>query len=1116
MNIVPTQTASSSYDIDDTVEISAGQYWKHENGNVHLISSLNIIDNELHSIEVSPHPRYGGGGRFMSDEFFSKFVPITHEEAESIRSVEIKEVESEMNQIKLEMDAGYHDEDGISAKLLMERVSSSGMAQISMSPDAAHKQIEVIGEKSKVLQEIAQKQAEFIQEKSKAIATKTSLIASFYTEKGKQALASVDHTMKCVKKLQKSVYTLEVFTGKGVDVIKIRDGEPASQEEPLTFYQRKLFLDEEWFINLNAGGLDFRDMTDFTKALQEDISIIDRMAPSPRSVVLLQFRRSDKSYFPKDYEKSIGDIFYEAGMNEANRVRILLIRNGGMVHIVKTEDIADGVRLFPTAVEIDDNYRVSKQKRLFSGMTIDANDQKLNPKDLGYVEARNSHEEKTVYYQRVILILCGVHLRDNDVFGDFKNSNQFDNWFNEEFQNECCHFVHDDEDSLSDGITPVRDWIVEKNSIIQPGTRIVCSWWKIMDETTAPSAVKVVSGQRYDRTEWNYKPLRDIDVAIVKSSMGELYVEAECYNVNTKSKKNIKVYFERNSRLTNILALDTAKSSDIHYYLESRRHREHYLEYVNIFMYAQKVLKDEEISNKPFVDAMIDGACKALPQCSSDEIVSAVNDSVRIWRAENNGKLLPVTADKDYQKVLNAIGKQVWAMLSGDAVQLIDHYCQEGNISPTCVLMNGSGEYEVIIPDEHLVCSDGSLPFANSVTLKHGKNGFVLKSTERTLNRIRTASRMVKLYNDPKSAFAQLSHPSLPDYVEHLKEIIRLSADRLVTWHNGGTLNHLEVEFFMDLYVDAKNRWGEEVFMPFALVAQNDNLKIYGFSAYAKDLLAFYASDEQFEVVERRMAHWRGGRDKAKDLRKKRDIGNSPFEFRAYTKDVKKACFKPKHHSGAIRMLDADRLGSSHIWGQDSQKEMFSDNDSFLELIESKYIKSTLKSWNIVTPDERLNAFFAWYDPQRKSEYWKCSTTYSVSAGDASATLTVGKIIVTQEDLEHANAEHIFRYLRKTKLAEEVIVSIDGESFIFSDAKGGKAQCIIPISNVSAYSRQDESGDLILKAIIDAIKSGVECRGKGDGFGFNATREGELGRVHKRRPNVKVEKQVEEEDEDEI
>lgn len=1099
-NIVPAFT-SSSHDIDDTVEISAGQYWKHSGGNVHLISSLNIIDNELHSIEVSPHPRHGGGGRFMSDEFFSKFVPITPDEAEAIRSAEIKEVEAEMNQIKLEMDAGYHDEDGVSAKLLIERVSSSGIAQISMSPDAAHKQIEVIGERSKQLQDIAQKQAEFIQEKSKAIATKTSLVASFYTEKGKQALASVDHTLKCVKKLQKSVYTLEVFTGKGVDVIKLRDGEPAPSDEPLTFFQRKLFLDEEWFFNLKNGGADFNNVVDFRDAVQKDFSVIERMAPSPRSVVLLQMRRSEKSYFPKGHQYSIGDIFYETSMNDANKERILLIRNGERVHIVRTEDIANGARLFPTALEIDDTYRVSMQKNLFGGMTIDTNDQKLNPRDLGYVEARNSHDEKTIYYQRVILILCGIHLRDNDVFGDFKNSAQFENWFNEVFQFECCRFVHDDEDALSDGITPVMEWIKEKNSVIQPGTRLICNWGEIMDETTAPGAVKYsIDGRGYERTHWLYRPIKNIGLAVVKSSLGELYVEVECYkSFGSDIEKKIKVFFERCGSYNYLLAIDNVRASEIHYYLESRRHRKDYLNYVSAFMLARDVLREEESVNMPFVQMVIDGACSTLPQCSRSDVESAVYEAVRMWRADNNGKLLPIASNKDYKKVLNSIGKQVWAILSGDAITAIEEYCAANAIDPSYVFMNGSGEYEVIVPDKSMTDSNGLALFATAMLLKQNKKGLSLDGSSLVMNRIESGKRVVKSYSDTQSEFAINAHSTFAAYVEYMRPIIENTTKRLIELHGGGYLNEAELNVLKPLYNESKQWGGDYAFFPLAIIVHGDEVTTFGFQACSRDIILSYASPEDIAAIReyrgRRFRHGRENVDKAlEDLQ----FSFSPFEFRAMSHDIRKAFLKPKHGEGIIGIGEYTKIGKGAVFGRNyysGNKSLYSENDDFTEYFLSEYSNSKKERLAIIPVDSGMNQFFPPYDQSRHQDYYSCDMRYSIVGTDTK--FSVVNIIVTEEETENTGFKNYrLSHLFAVGYPEKARITLDEECVHLANLETGDVKTI-PMSSIQGWG--DSKTELIAK-LKNMLSSGDEIICEAGNNGFQVSRIGELGRVFKKKP----------------
>ena len=55
---------SSTFDMEnEEVEIQSGQYWRlkipfipYQKGTVLLINSLNIIDNILHSVELTPHP----------------------------------------------------------------------------------------------------------------------------------------------------------------------------------------------------------------------------------------------------------------------------------------------------------------------------------------------------------------------------------------------------------------------------------------------------------------------------------------------------------------------------------------------------------------------------------------------------------------------------------------------------------------------------------------------------------------------------------------------------------------------------------------------------------------------------------------------------------------------------------------------------------------------------------------------------------------------------------------------------------------------------------------------------------------------------------------------------
>lgn len=692
---------TKSYDINKEVDVAGGQYWRYlgeDNNNalcgqLLLVASLNIIDGYLHSLQIFYHPstKKTGDFRIDTEEFFEKFEYVPDAEAQKIRDAEMSEVKELIDQTRNEMLIGYVDDNGMKASDAMHAIAHSGASDIDNFHAATATSVAVIERQSESIKNLAEKQKEYVSSKAVTLKENTSLLACYYTEQGQQALASVGQVFKFVKKLDSGIRTLGIFLGRGVKLTRLSSGAEAASDIPLTFYQRKLFLDEEWFFNMLDGGCDFMDFENFASAIEADFSVIERMLPSERSVVLVQYRRHDKKYFDYDEMKTFaakfGAIMKEAALNEENKARFLLVRNGKNVFRIDSDDLKEGMRLFPTAVEIDDCYRSSKYGMRFGGVTDDS---KFKPSDLEYVEARDKHDHKAVYYKRVLLMLFGVHSREPEVFGSFMGVEQYASWYMGDFQQKCCAFIHDDEDALDHKRPSATEWIGAKNKMVQPGSRIVADWGRMMDVDSAPGAYssKVDSDHR---AYMNWRPVERLALTVVKSSGGRLYVEAPCRHSWHNTERNIKVYLDRAS---GYLTLDDIDFGDITMYFNSRKERENYEQFIGVLSKAREVLIEETKTVEPFRAELIDAVAGYFEADAVEEVARAVDDGIRLWRAVNGGKMVPARDNTaEYAKALEAIGKNIWGSMRGDHLLPVEAYIAENGIDPVRLTMDGRGNY---------------------------------------------------------------------------------------------------------------------------------------------------------------------------------------------------------------------------------------------------------------------------------------------------------------------------------------------------------------------------------------------------------------------------------------
>lgn len=237
----------------------------------------------------------------------------------------------------------------------------------------------------------------------------------------------------------KVLLTIQLYLGIEEDIFQITEGEPAPIDEPLSFRQALLYMDEEVAV-LDNDGIDFKDIDKFDEFISKHF---EKIIPEKKSVVVFRVRRNDKDY---------GDKYLNAIYNAENKTTYILIRNGNNLYRISTA-INIYPRLFPNKSEINDIYA------------------KVDNNNLDYFERKSKDDADDILlnYQRNIMILQGLIDR-TDIFKPIPENI---NLFKFQDHSDNINMIYDGELLLPSHKKPFKEWQKEINSKIQRGSRII-------------------------------------------------------------------------------------------------------------------------------------------------------------------------------------------------------------------------------------------------------------------------------------------------------------------------------------------------------------------------------------------------------------------------------------------------------------------------------------------------------------------------------------------------------------------------------------------------------------------------------------------------------------------
>lgn len=538
--------------------------------------------------------------------------------------------------------------------------------------------------------------------KREIVEIRSRMLKRILDSKRNELKKTVDEFRNKIEKIQKVIYTIELYLGIKEQVVLLQEGQRAPAEEPISFRQQVLFMDEE-VGDPEDDGIDFKRIDEFDAWLLKNKNYI-KVIPEKKGVVILRVRRKDKEYSDNPFINSM--------LNENNKETYILIRNGDRICRIWA-DIIIHPRLFPQRNEFQELMEIAsgRIKETKEGRSIFESDKK-------------KADDEVFRYRQQMIMMQGMIDR-TELFHPLPSDFEIKLSKEETFEKGYVRFIYDDEIALPDGRLSFDQWRSELNSTIHEGSRIIISgkWgdrfvsskeyfdrvigWENKRERsfTLPSegvyqvekhvrqelliVEKKIKKSEYDPKkegkEYEARTTYDFEKGKNKLIVRDEYVTVTMLNDNGRAKQEVQDvesliikynpgggvykrydYHERKNRISFIiepddpfiLNYDEASLDDVDFYLNSRVNRAEYL-WMMPCLYSVKQMRLAEIEfEKDFVKMTVGQLLsKATKKGLSEEKIEAIVwDNVKWWKLKNKWKR---GIDKDDTKALRMIKKRI-------------------------------------------------------------------------------------------------------------------------------------------------------------------------------------------------------------------------------------------------------------------------------------------------------------------------------------------------------------------------------------------------------------------------------------------------------------------------
>ncbi len=716
--------------------LEPGSYWRYtgtgddavseiEPGTVLLLLSVDSFEGKPHTVTLANHPLKGGDGwiKYLIGDFLKEwqFAP----DGEQVREAELRALQQRIADAQTEIVEGQvnpaivapavekdllewesnrqsdHKQpdrqetgaDGAEAAPVPGTVTSLAIAGAGIRTDVGFimenrlTQSDVQALKLRVEREavIAESKARWLTQRTEAISKMVTSMTPFFKEKAAVALAKTSDVRKFAEDLMRGIKTLNLYTGVGVEVVKISTGASAPRTERLTLMQRKLFVEEELAVYADLeASFDFSDIKMFDEMVQKSPALLDQIAPSPRCVVSLAVRRRDV-----DYGRSDPEVAFKK--NLANKAVFLLIRDGENVYRVYSgeETHENAARLFPSKDEND---------KLFTG--FDGERIKFN--DLEFTRRVARSEEQALMYKRLLVLLCGLDHRLK-LFGDFYDEAQSLSFISMGFQQRNMNFVPDDEPGtmIAEARPDFRDWLQGRNDFLQSGSRVLAYYPNLLTAESAPSVIKVRYGRDRDWENKVAETLVDTDTHVVHKDGKDLCIDVPVrlrsaqYQEMARPEFNARVNLLASKRGFGYLCLDAVAAEDLEWYIRNRASRVQGVAFIRLFKRVAAAIRLEEAEQAPAL-AWLESAVVDAGVAGQHEAKGLVTEAVRSWRCANRGAPLPgLENKKDFNTILSLAHSLKRS--TTDFGEMVQAYAEANDLKPLKAVLTGKNRLALYV-----------------------------------------------------------------------------------------------------------------------------------------------------------------------------------------------------------------------------------------------------------------------------------------------------------------------------------------------------------------------------------------------------------------------------------
>jgi hypothetical protein len=416
-----------------------------------------------------------------------------------------------------------------------------------------------------------------------------------------------------IEMAQEAIYMINAYLGQDEEIIRIKSGEPAPEDEKIVIRQQVLFMDEESAVAADfakRGGLDFKEVAEFDEWVSEP-DHLQQVLPETRGIVAIKPRRS-----PKFYD---ANPFVNLELNRQNKCLYILIRNGENLYRIYTTLWVDDVFL-PRKDEFEHFFYESHVDR----DTYKNVKKPLTPGSAKYMQAMDKAEAKKRRFYTVLIMIQGLFDRTK-VFHPLP-ANEPINICNLEGQ-KYITLRYDAENLLGTGRPDFDKWLDTVNDELEVGCRIIGEF------------EGYYAGRRdlHERqgTKHAYRPSSN-EIHIIGKKVDERSFKFLYKSEHNNWKHRHNQIGPRVSYLIYkaddfIINIDSVTVDDIEFYIRSRTNRHHYLNMIPLLKAALAIKKKEAEEEAPFRQLLI-GVITGKHNVSLARAERSVDALIKWWK----------------------------------------------------------------------------------------------------------------------------------------------------------------------------------------------------------------------------------------------------------------------------------------------------------------------------------------------------------------------------------------------------------------------------------------------------------------------------------------------------